>query len=140
MTSRIGKQKKREVALRASYRCEYCQSSALFSPDPFSIEHIIPISKGGKDEEGNIAYACQGCNNRKYTHTKGLDPVTNTLVPLFHPREELWQYHFQWSVDWFTIIGVTPSGRATTSRLKLNREGVVNLRKVLLLAGEHPPK
>jgi hypothetical protein len=34
-----------EVAQRANGCCEYCRSQAQFSPDPFSIEHIMPIPK-----------------------------------------------------------------------------------------------
>jgi hypothetical protein len=37
------------------------------------------------------------------------------------------------------ILGVTPVGRATVDTLQLNREALVNLRRVLVAAGEHPP-
>jgi hypothetical protein len=37
------------------------------------------------------------------------------------------------------IIGLTPIGRTTVEALQLNREGVVNLRRVLYAMGEHPP-
>lgn len=140
MPKRISNRQKSQVAQRAGFCCEYCLSQADFSPDSFSVEHIIPISKGGADDKDNLAYSCQGCNNRKYTHTEALDPVTNTVVPLFHPRQSQWQDHFQWSADQTLVIGITPIGRATISQLQLNRKGVVNLRRVLKLIGEHPPK
>jgi hypothetical protein len=34
---------------------------------------------------------------------------------------------------------LTPTGRATVEKLQLNREGVVNLRQVMAMAGKHPP-
>jgi hypothetical protein len=37
------------------------------------------------------------------------------------------------------MLGLTPAGRATVNRLQLNREGVVNLRRVLHLIQQHPP-
>jgi 5-methylcytosine-specific restriction endonuclease McrA len=77
---------KAEVAQRANGCCEYCRSQAQFSPDPFSIEHIMPRSQGGNDNSDNLALACQGCNNRKYSYTKARDPVNGELVPLYHPR------------------------------------------------------
>jgi hypothetical protein len=37
------------------------------------------------------------------------------------------------------LVGRTPIGRATVAQLQLNRPGVRNLRRLLRLAGEHPP-
>lgn len=37
------------------------------------------------------------------------------------------------------MIGKTDIGRATIEALFLNREGVVNLRRLLCLANLHPP-
>jgi len=140
MPKRISDSRKKQVAERARLYCEYCLSQSDFSPDSFSVEHIIPVSKSGSNDLDNLAYSCQGCNNRKYIHTEAIDPVTNTVIRLFHPREDRWSDHFQWSTDQSMIIGLTPSGRATVEKLDLNRKGVVNLRHVLTLIGEHPPK
>ncbi|MCP4657958.1 MAG: HNH endonuclease [bacterium] len=38
-----------------------------FSTHDFSIEHIVPIQKGGESTLDNLALACQGCNNFKFT-------------------------------------------------------------------------
>jgi hypothetical protein len=46
---------------------------------------------------------------------------------------------FAWNADFTLIIGLTPTGRATVETLQLNREGLVNLRRVLCAMGEHPP-
>jgi HNH endonuclease len=135
----ITAQLKAEVAQRANGCCEYCRSQAQFSPDPFSIEHIMPRSQGGTDNSNNLALACQGCNNRKYTHIKGRDPINGELVPLYHPRNQLWEAHFVWNEDFAIVVGLTPTGRATIERLQLNREGVVNLRRVLRAINQHPP-
>jgi hypothetical protein len=130
---------KAEVAQRANGCCEYCRSQAQFSPDPFSIEHIMPRSQGGTENSNNLALACQGCNNRKYTHIKVRDPINGELVPLYHPRNQLWEAHFVWNEDFAIVVGLTPTGRATIERLQLNREGVVNLRRVLRAINQHPP-
>ena len=79
-------QQKQAVAQRAARGCEYCRCQVSYSPDPFSIEHIIPRSKGGTDDLKNLALACQGCNNRKYVQTDAYDPVTGRTVPLYNPR------------------------------------------------------
>ncbi|MCC6463592.1 MAG: HNH endonuclease [Saprospiraceae bacterium] len=135
-----------KVELRALVRdrardcCEYCCAQAVFSHDPFSVEHITPLAKGGTNEAENLAWSCLGCNNFKFTATTGYDLLTGQIVPLFNPRMDHWADHFRWSVDFSTIIGLTPSGRATVLRLQLNRQGLVNLRMVLRKAGKHPPE
>lgn len=126
------------VAARVNYCCEYCKSQQRFSADPFSVEHIIPRSKGGKSNISNLGFSCQGCNNHKYTATQARDPVSGERVSLFHPRRQDWNEHFVWNRDYSLIIGITPTGRATVAQLKLNRSGIVNLRKVLHRIGEHP--
>lgn len=62
------------------------------------------------------------------------------MVPLFHPRRDLWRDHFVWSMDLLQVIAITPIGRVTLARLHVNRVGAVNIRRALLALGEtHPP-
>ncbi len=136
---RISARLKAAITRRASGCCEYCRCQEAFSPDPFVAEHILPRSRGGTDDESNLALACQGCNGHKYTSAEALDSVTGRLVALFHPRRDDWDGHFAWSTDFTRVIGVTPTGRATLEKLRLNRPGVINLRRVLIAQGEHPP-
>ncbi len=140
MTKRkLPRRLQRMVSERAHFCCEYCLSQEAFSPDPFSNEHIIPEIFGGTSAEDNLARACQGCNNIKYIKTTAFDPISLQEVPLFHPRRDVWQAHFAWNRDLTELIGLTPTGRATIKELRLNRENVVNLRRVLILADKHPP-
>lgn len=127
------------VRERAGDCCEYCLSQADFSPSPFGLEHIMPAVKKGQTESDNLAWACQGCNGRKYIFTEATDPFTGQEVPLFHPRQDEWPEHFAWNDDKTIMIGITPIGRATIDRLELNRKEVVNLRAILTAVGMHPP-
>ncbi len=137
--SRLTSQQKDFIKQRSDGCCEYCLSQIAYSPDPFSIEHIIPRSKGGTNDLDNLAIACQGCNNFKYSHVNAIDPITGESAPLYHPRQDQWPGHFTWSNDDTQLIGLTMIGRATIERLQLNREGVVNLRQLLCTVGQHPP-
>jgi HNH endonuclease len=130
---------KQLVFNRANGLCEYCRSQARFAIDPLVIDHIQPVSRGGKTIAENLALSCQTCNNYKYTKTEALDPVTNQSVSLFHPRKMLWEEHFTWNEDVTQAIGITPVGRATIALLQINRDGVVNMRRVLAIMGYHPP-
>lgn len=136
---RIPPEDKAHVLQRASGRCEYCKSLRKYSPQPFTIDHILPVALKGSDALDNLALACGGCNGHKSNKTTALDPITGKEADLFHPREQVWQEHFDWDADSEQMIGLTPTGRATVRSLKLNREALVNLRKITKLTGEHPP-
>ena len=136
---RITAKQRQAVIERAQGYCEYCRSQVRFAMQSFSVEHIRPRSQDGKTTLDNLALACQGCNGHKYSKTAGYDLVSNEVVSLFHPRQQKWRDHFRWSDDFTLIVGLTPVGRATVEALHLNREGLVNLRRVLYAMGEHPP-
>lgn len=140
MTRRRASDRQRKIVReRASGLCEYCRSQMRFATHDFSVEHVFPAIRGGETKLENLALACQGCNNCKYTKTTAPDPVTERQVPLFHPRRDLWSQHFAWSDDSTRIVGLTPTGRATVDALQLNRTNLVNFRSILYAAGKHPP-
>ncbi len=105
----------------------------------FAVEHIIPRSQQGETQLDNLAWSCQGCNEHKHTKTEGVDLLTEASTLLYNPRQQRWSDHFSWNQDFSLMIGITPTGRVTVNELKLNRAGVVNLRRVLYEFGEHPP-
>ncbi len=107
------------VRERAENQCEYCQKRQDESPlIALQIEHVIPWKHGGSDELSNLALACADCNLRKSSDLAGLDPSTNELTPLFHPRTDLWHDHFVW--EGVHIVGKTAVGRTTIRVLDLN--------------------
>ena len=124
---------------RACGLCEYCRSQAKYSTDPLVIDHIYPVSRGGQTIADNLALSCQTCNNYKYTKVEAIDPVMEQFAPLFHPRQMNWAEHFTWNEDATQMLGITPIGRATIVLLQTNRSGVINMRRVLVIMGEHPP-
>jgi HNH endonuclease len=127
------------VRQRAKNCCEYCLAQERYSADAFSIEHIIPVSKDGDDDLENLALSCQRCNNYKFNLLTVLDPATGNLVSFYNPRLDSWHTHFRWNESFTEIDGISPEGRATVLKLRLNREGLVNLRSVLTQLGLHPP-
>lgn len=137
--SRVTPQQREAVAERAKGCCEYCRSQARFAMQSFSVEHIIPRSQGGETTLDNLALSCQGCNNHKYNKTEAADPASGETAKLYHPRKQEWKEHFSWGNDFSVVVGLTPTGRATVEALQLNRESLVNLRRILVLFGEHPP-
>ncbi|MEB3291634.1 MAG: HNH endonuclease signature motif containing protein [Synechococcales bacterium] len=135
---------RRQVRERACFLCEYCHSLEETSAAPFEIDHILPRSLGGMDELENLALACQRCNGYRYNFTSGVDPETQTSVPLFNPRQQDWAEHFVWTAEGTEIVGLTPVGRATCHRLDLNdafhNEGAIVRARSYWVRGEwHPP-
>lgn len=128
----------KELDKLANGCCEYCKYLQFYSPVRFSNEHIIPLIQNGTNDLENLAKACQACNNSKHTAISALDSITNEVVPLFHPRKDNWNEHFKWSDDLLTMVGLTPTGRATIIRLKTNRQRIQNFRKIAI-GGGHPP-
>ena len=130
---------RRLVRAQARGRCEYCRCPESHSTQLFSVDHIWPQSRQGTDDADDLALSCQGCNNKKYNETSAPDPVTGVQAPLYNPRQQHFADHFAWIDDGLTVSGLTATGRATVAALELNREGVVNLRGLLMLRNLHPP-
>lgn len=53
----------------ASGICHYCGKK--FKPEELTMDHIVPIVRGGKSTKSNVVPACKECNNKK----KYLTPV-----------------------------------------------------------------
>ncbi len=137
--TKIPKSVRAFVAKRAKWRCEYCLSQERFAPQPFTIDHFVPTSKGGDDGIENLVIACQGCNGAKSDKTGMTDPVSREFIPFFNPRTQVWGEHFGWNEDYSHIIALTATGRVTVLALGLNRQILLELRAFLYRMGEHPP-
>lgn len=129
---------RRIVAERAWDCCEYCGCSSEVSSSPYAVEHIHPRDLGGTDDLENLAWSCHGCNGHKGIAVRALDPRTLKQAILYHPDRHSWRRHFTWSEDGLRMRGRTATGRATIERLKLNRPGVINLRKMVIAFGQRP--
>ena len=66
----VEKQKARELRKSqwwrkkiSSGKCHYC--GRTFHPDDLTMDHKIPLARGGLSEKINLVPACKECNNRK---------------------------------------------------------------------------
>ena len=118
---------KERVRQRAGNRCEYCGLHQDDSPlAALHIEHIIPIKHGGTDDLGNLALACIHCNLHKGPNLTGIDPDTQKITELFHPRRHRWKDHFEWRGQY--VAGRTAVGRTTVRVMNMNSDDQLNLR------------
>jgi len=69
---------RREVSLSSNGQCYQCKIKAdsakldrwkipkfYIKKIPFEIDHIIPLSKGGKTTIKNLALSCRSCNRKR---------------------------------------------------------------------------
>ena len=119
--------------------CAYCQTDEGLTVAIFEIEHIIPLSSGGATEFANLCLACPACNRFKSTRTQGITDAGRESR-LFHPQEENWLDHFDWSVSGTVIVPLTELAQATINTLRMNRQQVVDVRSLWVDAGRHPPR
>jgi 5-methylcytosine-specific restriction endonuclease McrA len=104
---------RRGVLVRDGFTCIYCKAQpgtivkgkALNKSD-FTVDHIIPKSKGGKDQWGNTACACYHCNHRKgdrLAHEAGMKlawepktPRTSYLVIAVGSGVDAWKRYIEY--------------------------------------------
>ena len=121
------------IRLLADNRCEYCR---LPDSPPYLrhvLDHVVARQHGGKTEFDNLALCCVRCNQHKGPNLAGIDPQTDTLMPLFHPRRQSWEQHFRYEGP--VLSGLTPTARATIIVLAINMPLRVAVRQALVEAG-----
>ena len=47
--------------------CHYC--GRFLASDTLTMDHIVPIARGGKSTRGNLVPACKSCNSNKKYYT-----------------------------------------------------------------------
>lgn len=129
MASDVGVRLREQVAARAKFCCEYCLIHEDAAAFPHQVDHIISRKHDGKSLFENLAYACMLCNRHKGSDVAAIDPATEEVVRLYHPRSDQWADHF--SQTWAIIQPLTKIGRATIRLLKLNTPERVMERAIL---------
>lgn len=93
--------KRRHVYERDGFRCRYCADQPPV--EELTIDHIIPVSRDGTNDFGNLVTCCFPCNNRKgdmLPHEAGMK-----LLPVSHWRAaergaEAWEEEMRsWGLD-----------------------------------------
>ena len=79
---------KRNVIVRDEFECAYCGVSSK----SLTVDHVIPLSRGGKSNFENCVAACKGCNAKKgdklpseihmYIHKKLYQPTIAEFLRL----------------------------------------------------------
>lgn len=71
-TEHIKKERAKARALRESQwwkqilglgLCHYCEKK--FNKEELTMDHVIPVGRGGHSSKGNVVPSCKDCNNKK---------------------------------------------------------------------------
>jgi hypothetical protein len=132
-SSYISAAMRRLVYERANYCCEYCLIPEAFTFATHEIDHIIAKKHGGKTTAKNLALSCTLCNKYKGSDLASIDPETDAITPLYHPRIHKWSENFK--VQDGRVIPLTSKARVTTRLLQLNQKKRIEERKLMIEAG-----
>ena len=127
---------RRLVIERARGCCEYCLLHQDDTDFAHHVDHLIALKHGGRAGEENLALACMECNLRKGPDLAAIDPVEKVMVSLFNPRAQRWSEHF--TLVSASLVGETPTGRATVALLRMNEPARILERQRLITAGRYP--
>jgi hypothetical protein len=92
----ISPQLRNEILERNGFTCQLCGAGAG-DPDPFNpnrkvrlhVDHIRPISQGGKDERDNLRVLCSACNQGRSNVQPPSESALNILAKIRKlPRDE----------------------------------------------------
>jgi 5-methylcytosine-specific restriction endonuclease McrA len=78
------------IYLRDQNRCQFC--GRKFSSAELSLDHVIPISRGGKSTWENVVCACLPCNVKKGNKLLGecgMQLTRQPVRPKWHPLHRL---------------------------------------------------
>ena len=58
--------------------CHYCGKTV--PPDQLTMDHVVPLARGGRSTRGNVVPCCRECNQAKGARTT-LDDILDSLPP-----------------------------------------------------------
>lgn len=133
----ISKKLRFEVFKRDKFKCQYCGSSA---PEVLlQIDHIQPVSKGGKNDILNLITACFECNNGKRDNLLSDQSIITKkkeqLDQLQERREQL-EMMMEWhqglkDLDQDTLNKLKDYWEGLAKGYSFNENGISNLKKLL---------
>jgi len=132
----ISKRLRFEVFKRDAFTCQYCGRKA---PDVIlEVDHIEPVSKGGKTDILNLVTSCYDCNrgksNVKLSDDSVVERQKKQLVELNEKREQL-KMLLKWRSGLLKIesekINALQDNWIKTTGYSLNENGIAELKKLL---------
>lgn len=91
-------QKKLRIKERDGFRCTKC-----YSREQLTIDHIIPQSEGGTNDDDNLTTLCKGCNVMK----SNKPPKYRSIFNLFFSRKTIYEFKNEFKTSLAVGDGLT---------------------------------
>jgi 5-methylcytosine-specific restriction endonuclease McrA len=91
---------RRNIFYRDRNRCQYC--GKVFVQRDLNLDHVVPLSRGGRSEWTNVVAACVPCNGRKgnrLPEEAGMRLIRRPKKPAGHPLVRanwIGRFHEEW--------------------------------------------
>lgn len=101
------------VYLRDNLSCQYCGIRHSFGE--LTLDHVVPVSHGGRKSWTNVVTACRKCNQRKGNRTPdqaAMPLLSRPVIPSWLPNQPL-EINFQIVPDsWRVYLSGEPENEA----------------------------
>jgi len=97
---------RKNIFFRDKNRCQYC--GGRFSTTELNLDHVVPLSRGGKSAWENVVCCCVRCNSRKgglLPNQAGMQLIRVPLRPRWHPFVKLSFSHSRYE-SWKNFLDV----------------------------------
>ncbi len=84
---------RKNIYKRDKNTCQYCGKK--FKPQDLNLDHVVPLSRGGKDSWDNVVCSCVSCNLRKGSRT--LAEAGMSLIRI--PKRPHWRSFVKYSLE-----------------------------------------
>lgn len=97
---------RKNIFFRDRNRCQYC--GGKFATSDLNLDHVVPLSRGGKSMWQNVVCCCVRCNSRKgglLPHEAGMQLVKSPVKPRWHPFVKISFSHSRYE-SWKNFLDV----------------------------------
>lgn len=97
---------RKNIFFRDRNRCQYC--GGRFPTSDLNLDHVVPLSRGGKSTWDNVVCCCVKCNSRKggmLPHEARMHLVKVPVKPRWHPFVKLSFSHSRYE-SWKNFLDV----------------------------------
>jgi 5-methylcytosine-specific restriction endonuclease McrA len=97
---------RKNIFFRDKNRCQYC--GGRFTTSDLNLDHVVPLSRGGKSTWENVVCCCVRCNSRKggmLPFEAGMQLIKAPLRPRWHPFVKLSLSHSRYE-SWKNFLDV----------------------------------